>query len=306
MKINSMELYQLRSFVTVANEGRLTRAAQRLYTSQPAISAHIKSLEEELGVTLFVRTPRGMTLTKEGEQLKAQAETCLNAVNELFHQAKRLQGDVSGIARIGLNTSPEILKVSEFFSVMAATYPKLECHLLQSNSLRIPEKLRAGTLDAGYVYSEQQGLPELEIIVLQTRRVVIAGPANWKEKITLADWADIVDFPWICGDEECPFYRIIYRKFRERHLQPSKVVVVDEDATLYSLVRSGIGLSLMIEDEAVAAEQEGTITVWKKDSFTLDLYAVYLQERRSDPVIQAILNGINRVWKRLEQINIVQ
>jgi len=63
-----MELYQLKTFVTVAEEGHLTRAAERLFTSQPAISAHIKSLEEELGVTLFHRTPKGMQLTTEGEK----------------------------------------------------------------------------------------------------------------------------------------------------------------------------------------------------------------------------------------------
>ncbi|MCP5237554.1 MAG: LysR family transcriptional regulator [Zoogloeaceae bacterium] len=53
-----MELYHLRTFVTVAEEGHLTRASERLFTSQPAVSAHIKALEEELGVTLFERTPR--------------------------------------------------------------------------------------------------------------------------------------------------------------------------------------------------------------------------------------------------------
>ena len=48
----------------------MTRAAHQLYISQPAVSAHIKALEEELGVTLFARTPQGMTLTKEGHVLK--------------------------------------------------------------------------------------------------------------------------------------------------------------------------------------------------------------------------------------------
>ncbi|MES9912641.1 MAG: LysR family transcriptional regulator, partial [Candidatus Sedimenticola sp. 4PFRAG1] len=54
-----MELYQLKTFVKVADEGHLTRAAEQLFTSQPAISAHIKALEEELGVVLFQRTPKG-------------------------------------------------------------------------------------------------------------------------------------------------------------------------------------------------------------------------------------------------------
>lgn len=61
-----MELYQLKTFTAVAEENHLTRAAERLNTSQPALSAHIKSLEAELGVTLFERTPKGMKLTPQG------------------------------------------------------------------------------------------------------------------------------------------------------------------------------------------------------------------------------------------------
>jgi DNA-binding transcriptional LysR family regulator len=64
-----MELYQLRIFLTIARTGNLTRAAERLNASQPAVSSQIKALEEELGVTLFARTPRGMELTQEGRIL---------------------------------------------------------------------------------------------------------------------------------------------------------------------------------------------------------------------------------------------
>ena len=64
-----MELYHLKTFVTVAEERHLTRAAERLCVSQPAISAHIKALEEELGLALFERTPKGMLPTAAGEAL---------------------------------------------------------------------------------------------------------------------------------------------------------------------------------------------------------------------------------------------
>ena len=81
-----MELYHLRTFVTVAEEGHLTRASERLFTSQPAVSAHIKALEEELGVTLFERTPRGMQLTPAGDRLLATARTTLASTNDIYTQ----------------------------------------------------------------------------------------------------------------------------------------------------------------------------------------------------------------------------
>ena len=86
-----MELYQLRTFVAVAEEGHLTRAAEKLFISQPAVSAHVKALEEELGVALFLRSARGMQLTREGAALKAQAEAALKSVGELLSQARALR-----------------------------------------------------------------------------------------------------------------------------------------------------------------------------------------------------------------------
>ena len=67
--MQAMELYQLKTFVAIAREGSLTRAAERVFTSPPAVSAQLKALEDELGVKLFERTPRGMVPTEAGTRL---------------------------------------------------------------------------------------------------------------------------------------------------------------------------------------------------------------------------------------------
>src|SRR5260370_20757109 len=76
-----MELYQLRSFTAVAELGHLTRAAEKLHVSQPAMSAQIKALEDELGVALFERVPTGMILTAAGRPLLPQAAKVLAAAD---------------------------------------------------------------------------------------------------------------------------------------------------------------------------------------------------------------------------------
>ncbi|HET9763875.1 MAG TPA: LysR family transcriptional regulator, partial [Casimicrobiaceae bacterium] len=72
-----MELSQLRAFVEIAKAGQLTRAAERLHLSQPALSGQLKALEEGLGISLFERTSTGMTLTPGGRSLLAEAERIL-------------------------------------------------------------------------------------------------------------------------------------------------------------------------------------------------------------------------------------
>ncbi|MBL4683385.1 MAG: LysR family transcriptional regulator [Nannocystaceae bacterium] len=76
-----MSLVQLESFVAVAEEGHVGRAAQRLHVSQPPLSRRIQALEDELGVTLFLRTPRGMTLRPEGQRLLGHARAILARVD---------------------------------------------------------------------------------------------------------------------------------------------------------------------------------------------------------------------------------
>lgn len=75
-----MSLAQLEYFVTIAEEGNLCRAAERLHISQPPLSRHLKSLEEELGAPLFERTPRGMNLLPEGRRFLEHARKILDQV----------------------------------------------------------------------------------------------------------------------------------------------------------------------------------------------------------------------------------
>jgi len=108
-----MELYQLRSFVAVAELGQLTRAAERLHVSQPALSAQIKSLEDELATVLFERGAAGMTLTPAGRQLLPRAERVLAAAQALRAEALALRGEVSGRIRLGTVGDPELTRLPD-------------------------------------------------------------------------------------------------------------------------------------------------------------------------------------------------
>src|ERR1041385_1486809 len=100
----TMELYHLRTFVIVAEEKNVTRAAKRLFMTPPAVSAHIKALEEELNVTLFVRTPQGMQITEKGALLKAKAEQTLRSAQDMVNHATQMQDYLMGRLAFGLRS----------------------------------------------------------------------------------------------------------------------------------------------------------------------------------------------------------
>ena len=111
-----MELYQLRSFAAVAESGHLTRAADRLHISQPALSAQIKALEDELGVALFERVSSGMVLTSAGRSLLPEAQKVVSAAQSLRSHARAIKGEVVGRARVGTVSDPEFVRVGEFLA----------------------------------------------------------------------------------------------------------------------------------------------------------------------------------------------
>ena len=289
-----MELYHLRSFLMVANEGRLTRAAQRLFTSQPAVSAHIKALEDELGLSLFRRTPQGMELSQEGEFLKKHAEKCLTSVNDFVLAAKHLRQELVGRLNIGLNTEPETLRAGELLAVMAANYPQIEFHLYQRNSWKMVEALQNGELDAGYIFGDVNA-PEIKAAPLRTCYLRIVAPLKWRTQLAEADWKTLASYPWIGVPELCPFHRMITAIFEQQRLKPNIVAVGDQEATLSNLVRAGLGLSVMIEEEALNAQQQGLLWVWERERLPISLSFAYMQHREQDPAIQALLKGLHQL-----------
>ena len=97
-----MDINQLKSFVTVAHQGNLTQAAERLFLSQPAVSAQIKAIENDLGTPLFNRTSNGMTLTRAGEVLLPEAEALLQHKHKLEQFAKTLAQDFTEETQLGI------------------------------------------------------------------------------------------------------------------------------------------------------------------------------------------------------------
>ena len=89
-----MDILKLRSFVMVARLGHLTRAAERLFLTQPAVTAHIKAIEQELGIALFDRAPGRISLTRQGELLLPEAEHVLAVFEGFTAKARQVKGEV--------------------------------------------------------------------------------------------------------------------------------------------------------------------------------------------------------------------
>lgn len=290
-----MELYQLKTFITVAEEGHLTRAAQRLNTSQPAVSAHIKNLEEELGLILFTRTPKGMRLTEEGSVLKTRAAEALSMIDNIRDQAGALKEEVTGTLRLGLHIDPRYLRIDGLLSYLQRAHSRLDFHLLQRWTWQQFDDLAKGRIDAGFVYGEPPR-GDIAPILLKRCNIHVVGPAAWADRLSGAGWADMAAMPWVWTPPNCAFCAIATKAFEKRNLKPVKVTIADQEPVVATLVASGIGLAIMIEDEAMEYRNAGKVAVWDDVVGTIDLNFVYNRKREKEAVVCTAIESVRAVW----------
>ncbi len=290
-----MDLHHLRTFVAVAAEHNLTRASERLHTSQPAISAHIKSLEAELGLRLFYRTPRGMVLTPAGEILHQEALAVLASASHLVSRAKSLQGKVIGNARIGVNTDGDFLRLPQLLKAVTRDHPGLKLRFLQDISGNITEDISEGLLDGGFFFGR---VPSLRIETLELARVrfLIAAPAAWADRVIDAPWERIAALPWVFPTPECPYAQIFEQLFTDDGRQPETVAYASSEPALNTLVKAGAGVTVIREDETEPMVARREIVVWNRDSYTLPLHFGFPRSRRDEPMIGAVICAVRSCW----------
>jgi DNA-binding transcriptional LysR family regulator len=290
-----MELYQLRTFVSVAELGHLTRAAERLHVSQPALSAQLKTLEDELGVVLFDRTPAGMILTVAGRRLLARAEKVLTAAQDLRNEASLLKGAVAGRIRLGSVSNPAFVRLGEILGRAVEQYPLLELAVHQEMSGAALAAVVDGRLDASLFFGEFDA-PGLSGLPLTRMIYRIAAPAAWRGRVAGAGWQELAAMPWILTPPASTHSSLVRGMFRSYGLAPMKVVEADNESVLENLIASGVGLSLMREESALAREGAGDLCVVNDVRLDTILWVVYRTERAHEPAIEALLGVVRDVW----------
>ena len=295
-----MELYQLRSFVAVAEAGHLTHAAAKLHISQPAVSAQIKALEDELEVVLFERTPTGMALTLAGQRLLPDAERILAATQVLRNDASALKGEVAGKVSVGTLSDPELIRIGEFLGATVERYPLLQVELHHEISGAAFAKVRDGQLDASF-YFGKLAHPGVEGLRLRGITYRVAAPAAWKDRVVDADWNAIATQPWIITPPISTHHQLVRELFDKHGIEPTKVVEADQEFVIANLVVSGVGLSLIREELALEKQAAGEVCLWRDVRLETTLWFVYPLERRNDPVIRAMLDVLIDTWKLREE-----
>lgn len=290
-----MDLTQLRAFVTIAQEGNLTRAAERLRLTQPAVSLQLKSLQTSLNVQLFVRTPTGMTLSDDGAKLLPFAERVMASVAEFRQGVDSLHSTLSGTLAIGTILDPEFIRLGAFLKRLVESYPQLSTQLQHGMSGWVLHQVKAGALDVGYYL----GVPgkDFHHATLTAYTYNVLAPQGWRNRVAGKDWPALAQLPWIWSPPESVHNRLLSKVFAEFKVTPNKVALVDQEPSMLDLVKSGVGLSLVRESIALREAHAHGLVIADKVSVSTELSFISLARRKNEPAIAAVFDLLKTLWR---------
>ena len=144
-----MDLKRVRTFVTVAEQGSVSKAAMRLHITQPALSRQIQDLQQELGLKLFDRIGRGIVLTSEGEQLLAECRALLTQAETVGERAKTLLRGDTGTLKVAASPVQIEAVLSGFLHKYAKDYPNVDVRVIEAVGPEILAMLECGDIHLG-------------------------------------------------------------------------------------------------------------------------------------------------------------
>jgi len=282
-----MDIYQLRTFVAVARERSITRAAELVHLSQPAVSAHIKAIEDLLGLALFERTPRGMSLTRDGERLLAKAEQTIAAHQALVDEASRLKGHLAGKLRIGAGSNSNHAAIGRLLTTLAERYPEVEVVLKHGTSADILAGIRSGSLDAGLYNEPDVPDPELATVEVSAFTIFLVAAPSLVSAAAPLDWKALAELPWVYPGASACCGRTAERLFKLHHVRPKRIISVDRQDVTHTLIAGGVGVGLLHAEMATRAQRTGEVELLFEAPTPVRVLFAHLANRAHDPLLDA-------------------
>ncbi|WP_299378559.1 LysR substrate-binding domain-containing protein [uncultured Kiloniella sp.] len=280
-----MNLSQLRAFNVVAREGSLTKAAEHLSISQPAVTAHIRALEERYELSLFRRNSRGVTLTEVGEDLleiSAQIFALESEAAELLDATKELR---RGTCRIAAGSPYFIVPIIAAFQ---ERYPEVHIGLNIGNSQKVTADLLAEKVDIALQTGWEEN-PLVEAIPFYLHRVVVfcCHTHPWaqsdKKQIELSE---LSTEKMIWREPQSITRQVFEKACQEKSLDIKPTMVIAGRESLFEAVAAGLGIGIVSSHELPKDQRVHTLNITDADLETTE-YLLTLKRRRELRIVKA-------------------
>jgi DNA-binding transcriptional LysR family regulator len=291
-----MDFYQLTYFKKVVETGSVSRAAEELLLTQPAVSKQIRGLENELGERLFDRIGKKVFLTHAGEKLYTHVENILRSVADAKTAVRDLSEECSGELIIGASDHISIHRLPGVLKSYITAFPKVDLKLRCHRSEAIHEMVAKNQVDLGVITLPQ---PEPNMIyktIWKDRMSLIFVKNHPLASLNKIRLKDTINYGMILTETGTETRNNFDAAFALQGLRPNVSMEVAYIETIKALVRAGLGISIL-PDKAVESEVKSGELIKAKISdakFSRDLGVVYLKNKFVSRPAKEFLNVLSK------------
>jgi LysR family transcriptional regulator, cyn operon transcriptional activator len=256
--VTQMKLSQLRTFVAVADNGGVARAAVRLNLTQSAASRQISALESELAVALFDRIGRRVQLTSEGEDLLSRSRRLVGDVEALGERARALKAGQAGLLRVG--ATPQVIEclLADYLTGYRRRHPNIEVHLIEDGGARLPDRLERGDVHLTIMPASGRGFHGR---LLYPMHLLAALPVGHPlSKHTVLEIEKLADQSLLLLDGRYAARTWFEAACHVAHIDPHVLLYSAAPHTIMRLARTGYGIAI-VPSQMMAIPREGIRTV---------------------------------------------
>jgi DNA-binding transcriptional LysR family regulator len=284
-----VEIRQLKYFLAAVEHGSISQAARSLFVAQPALTKQIRNLEEELGVTLLERLPRGIALTAAGRQFFRNASKIQDDLISAKQQAIQASTGQLGTMTLGLTVLHSLLPIiAEILRRFRQDAPRVSVTLHQLISGPQVDRIRAGELDAGFLFYRPLDDPTLSGTLISTEKLMLAVPRD-------SQWAthppkrlaelNGVDMIWFPRGATPMYYDHLMHHFHKAGYTPHVAMEGSDNAAILTLVTAGMGCAILPALARYQAEDSVVFLPLEDLNLEMPLELVWHTENPS-PVLQ--------------------
>lgn len=296
-----MEIRYLRDFLVVAETQNFLEAAAILYCSQATLTKHIQRLELDLGFTLFDRTTRKVSITKNGEMLLPYAREITDLYERLTAQVKESKNDSDQTLTIGSIPALAQYNITELLVSFKKTNPQATINVIQAGSEELIELVRQRKCDLAFIRTYGELSPEFSYLPIAVDELVAFLPNHHPlAKEALIPLGKLSRENFVLLPENTMLYRLSVQLCRESGFEPNVVFTDHRLENLLEMVLNGMGVAILMRKLAEYMAQPKVSVVGIEPTVSTRLDLCYLKSVELSPVarqfvtISETLRGLSR------------
>lgn len=286
-------------FNEVAKHQSFSKAAERLFISQPAVTRHIRNLESKVGMGLILRGKGGFALTEAGKVLFKYTQKISSYLMEIEDVLGKLQKDQRGLLKIGTSESYSKCLMPRLLSGFQTAFPSIKIALDVGNSEEIEKSLSTYRNDLGVIGVTKVPSRFESIPFLKEELVLIVSPDHLLSKRKSVSLKELGAYPLIIRAKGSTTRKILLQAFKALDIHPSLLIEAGSSEFIKQWVSEGKGVSVIVRRIVEEEEKRGILkTVAISDKLYLEVAFLYLKKERSNPAINTFIHYVGNKGRK--------